>query len=169
MHDVTQIWNIIVTSNTFNIVVMVILLAFIVKKYKILQILDKARENVINSIEQSKIEKENAKTKLEEANNLIKNLDSEISSTLKEAEKQGEFLSKNISNDADSRIANITGNIERVIQSEEKTVSTRLSRKAAAAAVYTAKAHICEILKNSPDKHNKYIQESINELDRIQF
>lgn len=169
MSNIGHIWNVIVTSNTFNFAVMILLLGMIFKKIDIVKILEDAIAKVEASIEKSKAEKQAAKEKLEAANDLIKNLDAEIAAQLKDAEQQGEFLRTNISNDTDNRIANIESSIERIVQSEEKTVSTRLARKTAAAAVSTAENHIRTILKNSPQMHDKYILESINELDRIQI
>ena len=170
MNQILQFWNTtIVSTNTFNFIVMVILLAWIFKKVNIIAILEKARENVINTIEKSKSEQLAAKEKLTAAEELVKNLDNEIAEQLDCARQQGEFLHTNISNDTEKRIANITGNVDRVVQSEEKTISTRLRRKTSAAAVSTAENHIRTILRNSPELHDKYIRESIEELDRIQL
>lgn len=169
MSSIGHIWNIIVTSNTFNFAVMLIILGMIFKKFNIMQGLENSIQKVIDSIEKSKAEKKSAQEKLAAANDLIKNLDSEIADQLNTAQEQGEILHTNISKDAENRIANIENNIERIVSSEEKTVSTLLAQKTAAAAISTAERHIRTVLETSPGMHDKYIRESIEELDRIQL
>lgn len=169
MSSIGHIWNIIVTSNTFNFAVMLIILGMIFKKFNIMQGLENSIQKVIDSIEKSKAEKKSAQEKLAAANDLIKNLDNEIADQLNTAQEQGEILHTNISKDAENRIANIENSIERIVSSEEKTVSTAIAKKTAAAAVSTAENHIKTILKTSPELHDRYIRESIEELDRIQL
>ena len=167
MSSIGHIWNIIVTSNTFNFAVMLIILGMIFKKFNIMQGLENSIQKVIDSIEKSKAERQSAKDKLAAANELVKNLDNEIAQQLNSAHEQGEILHANISNDTQNRITNIENSIERIVRSEEKTVSAALAKKTAAAAVSTAENHIKTILKTSPELHDRYIRESIEELDRI--
>ena len=168
MNEILHIWDTIVKTNTFNFAVMIALLWWICKKFNIGGILENAKQNVINSIEKSKEEKAAAKEKLEAANELVKNLDSDIASQLNEVGKQGDLLSTDLLHDTENKISRINDNISRVVASEEQTISSRLTNKTATAAVKTAENHIKNILKNTPELHDRYIQESINELDRIQ-
>ncbi len=168
MNEILHIWDIIIKSNLFNFIVMVAILWWICKKFSIGTMLENAKQNVINSIEKSKEEKASSKEKLALANELVKNLDSDIASQLEEAGKQGDLLGNDIVHDTDSKISYINENISRVLESEEKTISSRLTGKTAYAAVQTAENHIKNILKNTPELHDRYIQESIDELDRIQ-
>ena len=131
MDLILHIWNKIVSTNTFNFIVMAVLLYWIFKKVDIMKLLENSRQKVIDSIETSKAEKALA--------------------------------------DKEKRITSIEENVGRAIHSEEKTISARLTRKTAQAAVLTAENHIKNVLKNSPQMHNRYIEESIAELDRIQL
>lgn len=169
MDLILHIWNKIVSTNTFNFIVMAVLLYWIFKKVDIMKLLENSRQKVIDSIETSKAEKALAHKKLADANEQVKNLDKEVAEQLSLAEKQGDDLSKNILADKEKRITSIEENVGRAIHSEEKTISARLTRKTAQAAVLTAENHIKNVLKNSPQMHNRYIEESIAELDRIQL
>jgi len=170
MDTLINIWNtIIVKTNFFNFLVMAALLWWIFKKVDIINLLENARKKVIASIENSKTEKQSAHEKLKSANKLVANLDSEIEEVLNTARKQGDDLSVNISADTEKRVSSIKANVERVVQSEEKTISAELTGKTAAAAVKTAESHIRNVLKMSPQMHDRYINESIEELDRIEL
>ena len=46
-----EIWNLILESNTFNFVVLVIILAVILHKMNFLSVLENLKENIINRIE----------------------------------------------------------------------------------------------------------------------
>ena len=61
MNTVIHIWDILVKSNTFNFIVMLFILGWIVKKFAIKDSLEGLKNSVINSIEKAKEEKENAK------------------------------------------------------------------------------------------------------------
>lgn len=169
MNELLQIWNTIVQTNTFNFIVMAIILSVILKKVNIASVIDKSIQNVVETIEKSKTEKLSARKKLDEANELIKNLESDISSQLSLAEEQGQQLHDNIISDTENKIININANIQRVVEAEEQTLSAALTRKTAAEAVNIAQNHIKNVLNRSPELHDKYICESIEELDRIEL
>lgn len=169
MNEITNIWNTLVQSNTFNFIVMVLILGYIFKKINFISILDNVKDNIVSVIEKSKEEKLKAAKELELANELVKNLDNEINEQLNEAQEQAKALSKNIDEETEAKVNNIRKNIERATVTEEKTISARLLNKTAIKALESAKNKISEILKTSPELHDKYIQESIYELDRIEI
>ena len=55
-------------------------------------------------------------------------------------------------------------NIERALTAEEKTISARLSKKTASTSSELAKRHIKSVLDAHPELHEKYINQSIEEL-----
>ena len=78
MDLILHIWNKIVSTNTFNFIVMAVLLYWIFKKVDIMKLLENSRQKVIDSIETSKAEKALAHKKLADANEQVKNLDKEV-------------------------------------------------------------------------------------------
>ena len=169
MKELLDIWNFIVHSNTFNFIVMVLLLVWIVKKFNIKNALEVMKNNIIDSIEKSKQEKESASKTLNEANDAVKNLDSEINARITQAEEQGKNLAKQILTEADKKVKQIENNIERVVEAEEKTISSKLTSKTVKASVELSKNHIINLLKTNPELHEKFINESIEEIDRIKI
>ncbi len=164
MNSIGQIWNFIVTSNFFNFVVMVLILAWIINKINLGDILEKAVSNIKNSIEKSESEKAAGEKELLSAQKSVENLASEIQEKLTAAENQAEKIAKNIIEETEQKVKNIQSNIERSVRAEEKTISARLSKKTAAASAELAKQHIKAVLETHPELHEKYINQSIEEL-----
>ena len=96
MNTVGQIWNFIVTSNFFNFVVMVLILAWIVKKVNLGTVLENAVNNIKNIISKAEEEKTSAEKELLNAQKSVENLDFEIKEKIDTAEKQAEKIAKNI-------------------------------------------------------------------------
>lgn len=169
MKNILDIWNFIVHSNAFNFVVMVLLLSWIIKKINLKESLNVMKNNIINKIENSKSEKESASKILDDAKDQVKNLDTEIKNRLKQAESHGQDLAEKIFKDTELKIKQIENNIEKVIDTEEKTLSANLTKKTVKASVELAVKQVQNILANNPQLHEKFINESIDEIDRIKL
>ena len=169
MKEFIEIWDLIVRSNTFNFVLLVAIFCFLFKKINVSQVITKLQQDIINTIESVKKSKDLAGEKLSQAKDSVKYLDKDIQAQIHQAEATAKSISDSIFNNAEKRIEIINGNVDKTIATEEKSLSAKLTEKAAAAAVAIAKNHIINTLKNRPDLHDKYIGESIQELDRIQL
>lgn len=164
MNTIAQIWNTIVSSNFFNFVVMVLILAWIIKKFDIIGKLENAKSKVKELIDNSEQEKINAQNEFLKTQKSVENLENEIKLKIEDAEKRAETIARNIETQTEEKVKKIKNNIERVIKAEEKTISAKLSQKTAQASSELAKSHIKEILKAHPELHDKYINQSIEEL-----
>lgn len=169
MKNILDIWNFIVHSNAFNFIVMVLLLSWIIKKINLKESLNVMKNNIIDKIENSKSEKESASKILDDAKDQVKNLDTEIQNRLKQAESHGQDLAEKIFKDTELKIKQIENNIEKVIDTEEKTLSADLTKKTVKASVELAVKQVQNILANNPQLHEKFINESIDEIDRIKL
>ena len=169
MKEFAEIWDIIVRSNTFNFVLLVAIFWFLFKKINVSNFIGKLQQDIINAIENVKKSKELAGEKLSKAKDSVKNLESDIKAQIDLADNTAKTISDNILEDTEKRIEIIHSSVDKTIATEEKSLSAKLTEKAAAAAVAIAKNHIINTLKNRPDLHDKYIGESIQELDRIQL
>ena len=134
MNTIGQIWNFIVTSNFFNFVVMVLILAWIVKKANLAEVLENVKINIKNTIVRAEEEKTSAEKELQAAQKAVENLESEIKTKIESAEKQAENIAQNIALETEKKVENIKSNIERALTAEEKTISARLSKKTASAS-----------------------------------
>lgn len=169
MEQISQIWTLIVKSNAFNFIVMLLLLGWLLKKVDMASMMEKIKIDVINAIEKSKQEKENAKVELLNAEKAVENLDTEISERLDNAEKHANDVFNGILNNAQNKVQQITANIKKTVETEEKTISSKLTSKTVTASVELAQNHIKQLLKDNPELHEKYINESIEDLDRIKI
>ncbi len=167
MNELVNFWNLIVESNTFNFIVLILIFAILFKKINISSVIEKIRDEIVNTIENAKKEQENAKNKLLNAEKAIENIDDEIKQKLNEASKRAEDMSKQILDNTDLRLKLIEKNIERVVNAEEKTLSAKMTEKTLKTSVELAKKQIINMLESNPDMHNKYIDESIENLDRV--
>ncbi len=169
MKEFLEIWDLIVKSNTFNFVLLVAIFCFIFKKINISKILEKLQNDIINAIENVKNSKNIADLKLSKAKESIKNLDKDIENQMAQANKTAQSIADTIFQNTDKSIELINKNVDKVISTEEKSLSSALTEKTAQAAILIAQNHIITTLINRPDLHERYINESIQELDRIQL
>lgn len=164
MNEFINFWKLIVESNTFNFAVLLLIFALLFKKLNISDTVEKIKQNIIKSIEDAKLEREQAKQKLTEAQNSVEHVEEEIKERLQDASIRAKSLAKQIQNETSLKVKLIEKNIERVIEAEEKTLSSQMSDKALKSAIRLAKEHIKKTLAENPDLHNKFIEESIGEI-----
>ena len=154
-----EIWALIVKSNTFNFLIMVIIMIAVLKGIHIGQLLENAKTKIKEKIDLSSKTKEDSVSKLAKAHAAISNIEDEIE----------EIFSKN-----DENIENIKSKIEdetskKLITLEEDKIFSNLSKQTALASIELAKNHIIKTLEEKPEYHDNFISESINELDEVQY
>lgn len=164
MNTIIHIWDTLVKSNTFNFLVMLAILYWIVKKFDIAGSLENFKSSIINSIKKADEEKETAKNILLSAEKSVENLDSEISQKLKNAKKHAQDVARSVISQTENKIQQIESNVTKIIETEEKKISSSLTSKTAAASSELAKKHIISVLKEHPEMHEKFINQSIEEL-----
>lgn len=169
MTDIYHIWNIILHSNTFNFVVFVLILAYIAKKVNIKAAITALQEKIIKIIEDAKKEKNEALVLLSKAQKEVENLPSVVDSMIQDAQKSAEVISEKLLSQAKAQLESIEANAQKVIEAEEKMLADKLRKSASLSSVDSAKKHIESVLTQTPSLHEKYINESIDEIDRLNF
>ena len=164
-----EFWNLIVQSNTFNFAILVIIIAVVFAKIDLPGIIEKIKNDVARAIENAKQEKENAEKDLKTAQKTAANTDNEVAEQLKTAENNAQNLSQGIMKNNELQIENIKSNILKVINAEEKSLSAKLTQDTVNNSIELAKQNIINELNENPDLHNKFIDDSINEIDRVQL
>lgn len=167
MNELANFWNIIVESNTFNFAILLLIFAVLFKKLNVADGVERIKQGIITSINNAKTEQENAKNKLLSAQNSIQHIDEDIAKQLSDATRRGEDIAKQIMDTTQSKVEMIENNVSRVIGAEEKTLSAQMTEKTLNASIELAKQHIVSKLENNMDLHNKFIDESIENIDRI--
>lgn len=165
----TDFWNLIVESNTFNFAILVIILAVVFVKIDLPGIIEKIKNDVAKAIENAKKEKENAEIELKSAQKTAANTDNEVAQQLKTAEDNAQNLAQGIMKNTEAQMENIKSNILRVITAEEKNLSSKLTQKAVDNSIELAKQNIINKLNENKSLHEKFIDDSINEIGRVQL
>lgn len=165
----TDFWNLIVESNTFNFAILVIILAVVFVKIDLPGIIEKIKNDVAKAIENAKKEKENAEIELKSAQKTAANTENEVARQLKAAEDNAQNLAQGIMKNTEAQMENIKSNILRVITAEEKNLSSKLTQEAVDNSIELAKQNIINKLNENKSLHEKFIDDSINEIGRVQL
>jgi F0F1-type ATP synthase membrane subunit b/b' len=167
MHDIISFVKFLATSNAINFVLMVMILAWIVNKVNLGKSFDSSIKAVETGIKNSDDAKADSVTKLNEAKVLMDRLPSDIQELEKNTEEKKNIFRTQIEEDAVETIAKLGVNADRVLEAEEKKLSNLLTQQASVEVIDLAKSRIIEKLKQSPQLHNQFILNSIDELDKV--
>lgn len=169
LETISNIWKTVVESNLFNFIIFVAILTWIFKKINVADMISSLQKKIIKILDDVKKNHDEAKNELENASKAVKNLDSELKTIVEEASKSASVIGDKILDEAKKQIENIESNAEKIISAEEKMLISKLTKNTSKASVKIAKDNIVQVLEQTPTLHEKYINESIDELDRLSF
>ena len=157
MQELISILKLFITSNLFNFVVMVILLAYIVKKMNLGQSFENAVNAVKSNIDKSDDEKNRAQSLLDKAKDLMNKLPDDINNLENNAKSKLEVFKAKIEKDAQKSISGFEMNIDRAVTLEEKKLSNLLTDRTTRASVEAARVYIEKMLNENLELDNKFI------------
>lgn len=169
MEKFSEIIHYILHSNVINFIIMICILAAIIKKINLGKNFEKTIENVAAEIKKSDEEKEKYKKILDEAQEILDNLPQDIETIEKSSAEKTKAFKDSIEENTQKAIFNIDQNIKKSLAIEEKKISNLMTEKTSKASIELAKAHIQNLLNANPELHNKYILESLDELDKVKL
>jgi len=169
MDKIISLFEYLAKSNTINFLIMAYILYWIVKKIDTKSMFEKSVKNIQDSIKQSETEKENSKNLLQDAKNTMDKLPKQIEEIEKFNEQKTQTFKKQLEESSDAAIKNISKNIEKVFAIEEKKISNEITSETVSDSIEQSKQNIIEMLKNKPELHYKFIEKSLDELDRVQL
>lgn len=164
-----NIWQTIVASNTFNFVLFVLIFVWIFKKIDIKGLFDSLHQKIVEILETAKKTKEDAHLELKDVEDSVKNLPKELEEIIEDAQKSSKVIEQKLLDEAKKQVEQIKSNAKKVIEAEEKMIKSVLTHKASKDSVEKAKVKVSSQLQTNPDLHEKYINASIDELDRLNF
>ena len=97
----------------------------------------------------------------------MENLPEEIASLEKTSRNKIQAFEDKIKRNTEQTISDINKSIKRVMDIEEKKVSNIITQKTSKDSIELAKNKIIDILNKNPDLHNQFIQQSLDELDKV--
>lgn len=154
-------------SNTINFIIMLGILAVIVIKMNLKASMDISISNVADIIKKSDDAKSESITKLEKSKAEIEKLPTDIENLKKEAKVKADVFKKQIENSSSEEISNIKNSVSRVMSIEEKKISNDLQKKTIEESILMAEKNIKKMLSENSDLHRQFIQESLDELDKV--
>lgn len=167
LDTLSRIWNVIVESNTFNFIIFIMLFALIFKKINLKAIIESVHQKIVKLLDETNNNHEEAYQNLLSAEHSIENLADELNMIIADAEKSAKIIGEKILTEAKKQLEDIESNAEKIIEAEEKMIVSKLTKSASHASVELAKIHTKKVLAETPTLHEKYINESIDELDRL--
>jgi F0F1-type ATP synthase membrane subunit b/b' len=170
MINFSHIWNsIVVQDNVFNFVIFVALFVWLFQKIHIGSLIASIQQRIVALLDETKKNKEASVLELKKANCAIANISAEMDEIIEEAQKSAKVISLKITDEAKQQVLSIAHNSKKIIEAEEKKLISKLTKNASTASVKVAEKQIEKALIENPALHEKYINESIEELDRLKF
>lgn len=162
-----EFWNLIVQSNTFNFIVLLVILAIIWQKLNVSTVIEKMKSEIVAFIENSNTERENSEKHLADTKKSIENIETEIKATLDKSKELAQNVFEEIQEMAAKSVEKIEANVDKILDNETRKVNTKLSNETADHAVELATTKLKDMFAQNKELHNKHIDEAIETLDRI--
>ena len=167
MEQLIEIWAKICESNLFNFIVMILLLAWMVKKFDLGSKIEAGRKKIEQNISESEKAKEESLTKLYKAQEDATKVDEEMFKIFKAAGENAKVMGEKLIAEANSQKDVIKENSKKTIDANIKSVKNDILKETAEEAMKLAEEHIKSELERDPNLHQKYIYESIDAIDGI--
>ncbi len=167
MENLIEIWKQICESNLFNFVVMVLLLAWLVKKFDLGAKIEAGRKKIESNIAESETVKEENLKKLYEVQEASTKIDEEMLKVFNSAEEKARFVGEKLLEEGKIQAESIKENSKKTIDANVKTVKNEIIKETAQEAMKLAEQHIKSTLESDPNLHQKFIWESIDAIDGI--
>ena len=159
----------LVSTNLFNFLIVLVVLALVVIFCKIPQKLEDAREKVVEKIKASEEEKRIREEEYKAETENVSHIDDEIYNALSQAEKSANALGKKMLDDANIITRGIITSTQKRIDAQINLLQADLLKKTAETSVELAKEHIKSELEAKPELHDKFIYESLEALNEVQL
>lgn len=167
MENFIEIWKQICESNLFNFAVMILLLAWMVKKFDLGNKIESGRKKIEQTISDSEKAKEESLAKLYAAQDNVTKIDEEMLKVFKSAEDNAKVIGNKLIEEGKTQSEQIRENSLKTIDANIKTAKTEIVKETAEKAMELAEQHIKSVLERDPNLHQKYIWESIDAIEGI--
>ena len=169
MQEFISFLKYLATSNAINFIIMLVILGVIIVKMNLKSTLSDAVAGVENSIKNSDKEKEKSENVLQTSKNEFDRLPEVIKNLENEAELKVRVLRIRLKKILRKIFRIYKKNVERSLLIEEEKISNLMTGRTIAASVAMAQDNIRNLLKGNPDLHLKFIDESLDELDKVEL
>ena len=169
MEKFMEIFKHLASTNTINFIVMVLLLGWILKKLNLSKAFEKGCENIKILLSKSDEEKAVAQKHLDSAKKLIDGLPEDIKTLERNSAEKIEIFMDEIHTSTKNSIDNLSVIADKAISIEEKKISNLLTESTSKQTVEQAREKLINMLGQNPELHDKFIENSVNELDKVKL
>lgn len=163
----TNIWNIIVETNTFNFIVFAVIVIFICAKINLPKIISELQQKIEKSVNESTKAKSDSENNLKIAENKMKKVPQEVENIISEAKQTAMIMSEQIMEKGKEQIEIIENNAQKVIENDIAKTKRNLTNFTAKTSLELLKNNITIKLYKDKKLHQKYIDEAIDELEGL--
>ena len=159
------LWEHIKESNVINIVLVLVILGFLIKKFNLLSGIDTQREKIANEIITIENRKKEALAQLEDTKRRTANLKAEVDQILTEARQAAETVSAQILSDAKAESGKIIDNAKRRVELEQRSAIKDLERRLLNDALQDARTELAQSL--TAEQQKRSVETFLDELTEL--
>lgn len=164
--QIIKILKYILESNIINFILMIWLFAWLLKKFDLKSLFTKSIKSVDEYIQKSEKDKAHSEELADKAKDTLKQLPAQINEIKEVSEQKAKILLDKLEENTKKNVEKINKNIIKNKSIEEDKVSNNITEYAFSRSIEQATSGIIEMLKNNPDLHQKFIDESLEELEK---
>ena len=169
MHYFIDTFKYIAQTNTINFLIMVGILWYIVKKFNLVSSIDDAIKTVSSNIQKSDVALKKSEQALHLAKEEIEKLPAEIKKISDETDAKAQSLKEQIETSTSKAIDNIKASVPKILSIEEKKISNEIVNETVRNSISSAENEIIKILSSNPKLHEKFIEDSLADLDEVKL
>lgn len=152
-------------SNVINILLVVLVLGVVIKKFNLFGGIDAQREKIATEILTIENKKKEALAQLEDTKRRTANLKSEVDEILNNARTSAEALSLQILNDAKAESSKIVDNAKRRVELEQRSAIKDLEKRLLNDALQDARVELAQSL--TADQQKRSVESFLDELTEL--
>ena len=153
----------ILHSNIINMIFVAAFIVWVIKKANVVGILKSRQEQIAQNIAKAEEAKAQAQEVLKSAQDSVKGLDTQVAKILDDAKASAAAMSDKIQNDTLQKLDEISKNLQKTIEVEEKSAAEDVLQGLSKEAFEVASGKIKDALND--ELHHKYIHNFIDSLD----
>ena len=157
----------IARTNLFNFVIFLSIIIFLVKKVNVSTKLEEAQNSIKNTIDESETTKFESEERLSSIEDSIAHIEEEIDAILQKSEENAQLIGEKIVQDGQKTALVIQENTSKALENSRTILKNELLKRASLASIEVAKKHIVDELSWNQGLHDKLIDESIETLESI--
>ena len=162
-----NIWNVILETNIFNFIILILFFVALSLRFNPSSKLQNVIDGIKKQIDNSDSAKELSVIELKEAQEKLKTVDAEVIEIEANTKKSLSLIQHSILKQENEAIEALEQNTQKILNSNQNKAIQKLSKKTVLASFELAKHHIEKLLEKNPQYHQKFIEDSIKELDGL--